>query len=96
MFTTQSFARIAAGAAGAAVFATVCLAAATGPAAAAPVSRTVSYADLNLANPAGRAVLNARIKTAARAVCRDEGYDVASRARESRCVKSAIRKATAA
>lgn len=95
MFTTHSFARVAAGTAGAALFAAICLSAAVTPAAAEPVSRTVSYADLNLANPAGRAALETRIKTAARAVCKDDRYDFAARARESACVKAAIAKASA-
>lgn len=95
MFTTQSFVRAAAGTAGAAVFAIVCLTAAVGPAAAEPVRRTVSYADLNLAHPAGRAVLEARIKAAARAVCKDDGADVAARSRESRCIKTAVANANA-
>ena len=95
MFTTDSFARIAAGTAGAALFATFCLSAAAAPAAAEPVSRSVSYADLNLANPAGRAVLETRIKAAARAVCQDGGYDIAAKTRENQCVKAAIAKANA-
>ncbi len=95
MFTTHSFARVAAGTAGAALFAAFCLTAAVAPAAAEPVSRTVSYADLNLSSSAGRAVLQTRIKAAARAVCKDEGYDVAARARETTCVKTAISHANA-
>ena len=95
MFTTNSFARAAAGTAGAALFAAFCLTVAVAPAAAEPVSRTVSYADLNLSNPAGRAALDARIKAAARAVCKADGYDVAARTRESNCVKTAISTANA-
>ncbi len=95
MFTTHSFARVAAGTAGAALFAAFCLTAAVAPAAAEPVSRNVSYADLNLSNAAGRAALESRIKAAARAVCQADGYDLAARNRESRCVKTAISNASA-
>ena len=51
---------------------------------------TVSYADLNLANVQGRAALNARIKAAARSVCKADSSDLQSRTNETRCIKQAI------
>ena len=92
MFATQDFTRNAVSVAGAALLAGVCLFAAAAPATAAPVpvSKTVSYADLNLAQPQGRATLDGRIKSAAKSVCTVGGSDLKSRLEELRCVKSAI------
>ena len=58
---------------------------------------TVSYADLNLANPAGVRILHRRIETAARSVC---GNDFDSQVLELRdaareCYKAALKKAVA-
>ena len=91
--TAPDFARTAIAAIGTLVFAGACLMGATAPAAAAePLARTVtvSYDDLNLANPNGRHTLNARINNAARAACFDGSPDVASKIAYSRCVKSAV------
>ena len=98
MFATSTFARNALGAAGAALFAATCLVAAAGPAAAAPVtaSKIVSYADLNLAKAQGRAVLQARIKSAAKAVCSTGSNDTLSRGLEDRCVRNAVANASTA
>ena len=93
MFTSATFARNAVVAAGAALIASSCLAVAATPASAAQtvhVSRTVSYADLNLSNPRGRAVLNARIVAAARQVCAADSDTLTARAAESRCIRHAV------
>lgn len=98
MFAT-TFARNLAASAVAAVFATTCLTVAVAPAAAANVaptlSKTVSYADLNLGSAQGRAALQQRIKSAARTVCKVDAADLNARTSESRCVKTAIATATA-
>jgi UrcA family protein len=57
--------------------------------------QTVSYADLNLTNAAGRAALDQRIKAAAESVCATGLNDTAARTAESRCVKAAVEAATA-
>ncbi len=97
MFATSTFARTALGTVGAALFAAACLGAATAPAAAAPVtvSKTVSYADLNLGSAAGRTALEARIRTAAKSVCTTGSNDLVSRDHEGRCVKAALANAAA-
>lgn len=95
MFATNDFTRNLVGAAGAALLAGACLFAATTPAQATEtVSKTVSYADLNLAQPAGRATLESRIKAAARAVCVADSDDYLTRAKKSRCIRTAIETAT--
>ncbi|TRW14124.1 UrcA family protein [Glacieibacterium frigidum] len=96
MFATNDFARNVVGAAGAALLAGACLFAATAPAQASPVavSKTVSYADLNLAQPEGRATLHARIKSAAREVCAINRSDLKARLDETRCIRTAIADAT--
>lgn len=97
MFATNDFARNVVSAAGAALLAGVCLFAATAPAqaaAATTVSKAVSYADLNIAHPQGRAMLNARIKSAAREVCATNNSDLKSRLEETRCIRTAIAAAT--
>jgi UrcA family protein len=92
MFSTNDFARNAVSAAGAALLAGACLFAAAAPANATPVfaSRSVSFADLNLAQPQGRATLDARIKSAAKSVCTVGGNDLKTRLNETRCIKTAI------
>lgn len=96
MFATHDFARNAFSVAGAALLAGACLFAATTPAQAAEVTatKTVSYADLNLGQPQGRAVLDARIKSAAKSVCAVGGNDLVTRLAETRCAKIAIAAAT--
>ena len=94
MFVTSSIARNVVSAAGAALIATACLSIAVAPAAAASTSKTVSYADLNLGNAQGRAALNARIKAAARSVCRVDSSNLQARTTETQCIKAAIRSAT--
>ncbi len=98
MFANSTFVRNALGTVGAALFAAACFGAATAPAAASlvTVSKTVRYADLNLGNEAGRAALQARIKSAAKSVCTTGGNDLVSRDREDRCVKAAVAGATQA
>lgn len=87
------------GALGAAVFAGLLFA---GAAAAAPATednvrvQTVSYADLDMSKPQGRATLKFRIRAAARAVC-DIGYfgsaDQWLRLAERRCYDDAVKHA---
>jgi UrcA family protein len=56
----------------------------------------VKYTDLNVSNPAGAAVLYARIKQAARQVCYPlGGRDPASQARMKACLNHAITEAVA-
>lgn len=101
MFTTltDSVQRSIIGSIGTILCAGLCVAGAAGPAEAAeaPAARvqTVSYADLNLANAAGRAALDQRIKAAAESVCSSGLNDTAARTAESRCVRDAIAAATA-
>ncbi len=86
------------------LFAGVCIGAATAPAAAAPISlnangeRTieVSYADLDLGSPSGRAVLDRRINEAARKVCANGAPDPASATREYQCVVNSVKATRAA
>lgn len=64
------------------------------------VSQTVSYADLDLSTPAGRAMLDRRLASAARSLCQVGSYDLARQTAEKRCFKvtiaSARQKATLA
>ena len=96
MFVTSSFARNLTSAVGAALIATACLTVAVAPAAAAAAatSKTVSYGDLNLANAQGRAALDARIKSAARSVCKTDSSGLQARTSETQCIKAAIRNAS--
>jgi UrcA family protein len=104
MFTTDtnSVSRSIIGGIGTILAAGLCIAGAAGPAPAteAPAYvntarvQTVSSADLNLANPAGRAALDQRIKAAAESVCSTGLNDTAAKTAESRCVKGAIAAAT--
>jgi UrcA family protein len=96
MFATNSIAlRTLAGTVGTIIFAGACLFGATAPAVAAEAPRTakVSYTDLNLASDKGRAVLDARIRQAARSVCFEGGQDLRSKTEESRCLHEAIKSA---
>lgn len=94
MFATanESVSRTVIGTIGTALFAGVCLLAATAPAAAqeAPRAKAVSYSDLNLSNAQGREALDMRIKQAARNVCENGSDDVRARTEEARCVRGAI------
>lgn len=101
MFTTltNTASRSIIGSIGTVLCAGLCVAAAAGPAKAAEAQQvarvqTVSSADLNLANPAGRAALDQRIKAAAESVCSTGLNDTAAKTAESRCVKGAIATAT--
>ncbi len=96
MFAT-TLSRNLAAAAGAVLISTACLAVAATPAAAetVAVSKTVSYADLNLGSAKGRATLDQRIKSAARQVCRQDADDLSTRAFQTECVKTAVAKANA-
>ena len=97
MFATASFARTVVAATGAAVLASTFLFAAVAPASAHDVevrSRTVSYADLDLSKPAGRAALDARIHAAARSVCSVNATNMIDRSAEHRCAKAAVSSAT--
>ena len=61
------------------------------------VSQTVSYSDLNLATADGSAALQARLASAARAVCAPEDYrDLQQLGASAACTKSAMAKADAA
>ncbi len=99
MFTTArpTLLRSVVGAFGTVIFAGICLAGATAPAAAAEVgARTtlVSYSDLNLANAKARSTLDARIRSAAHKVCNNGGGDLRARADEARCIATAISQVT--
>jgi len=100
MFTTTShdFQRAVLGTVGTVLFAGLCLSGAMAPAhaAEAPAAQTVSYADLNLANAAGRATFDQRVKAAAEAVCSTGLDTVAARTAEAHCVRDAIAAATVA
>ena len=93
---SSSLTRTIVSTAGAALFATICLTAATAPAAAQVVtsSKIVSYAGLDLNSERGRAVLDARIRAAAKSVCNTNSNDLRSRLHESRCIRTAIAQAT--
>jgi UrcA family protein len=66
--------------------ATVCAAAETDPA-----QITVKFADLNVSNPQGAAVLYARIQRAARLVCQSfDGRDLRSKGQMDACALKAI------
>lgn len=95
--STRNFSRNLAGAAGTLLLAGLCIAGATAPAQARtnPVTygvnavgeRTamVSFADLNLSSPKGRAALENRIRNAARTVCSANGDDKILGIDASRC-----------
>lgn len=92
---SQSFVRAAVGTVGMAVCAGICLGGATVPANAATLddtirTRVVSYADLDLSSPAGRAVLDRRIRSAAHAVCQMGSNELAMNNAEYRCVRDAV------
>ncbi len=97
---THSVQRVIIGAFGTALFAGLSLSGALAPAnaAEAPAARvqTVSYADLNLGNAAGRAALDQRIKAAAETVCATGLDNTAAKVAETRCVKAAVEAATVA
>jgi UrcA family protein len=96
MFTTNAIAlRTVAGTVGTIIFAGACLFGATAPAVATEVPQTVavSFTDLNLASESGRAVLDARIRQAARTVCFSGGRDVRSMTAEARCRHEAVKSA---
>jgi UrcA family protein len=96
--TANSVTRNLVGAFAALVLGTTFVGAATGPAHAATVTttQTVRYDDLNMNNAAGRAAFDARVRTAAKAVCAADFSDVASRAAEARCIDAAVASAKAA
>jgi UrcA family protein len=102
MFTTASHTvqRAVIGAFGTALFAGLSLSGALAPANAAEVQaarvQTVSYADLNLSNAAGRATFEQRVKAAAQTVCASGLDTVAAKTAESRCVRNAIEAANIA
>lgn len=94
MFATTAL-RTVACTVGTLIFAGACLFGATAPAMAseAPRAAKVSYTDLNLASDKGRAILDARIRQAARSVCFDGARDVRSRTEEVRCYQNAVKSA---
>lgn len=97
---THSVQRVVIGAFGTALFAGISLSGALAPANAAEVPaarvQTVSYADLNLSNAAGRATFDQRVKAAAESVCYTGLNNAAAKTAESRCVKNAVEAATIA
>ncbi|MBV8970935.1 MAG: UrcA family protein [Sphingomonadaceae bacterium] len=99
MFTTvnTTLTRAVLGTLGTALCAGVCLVAATAPAAAAeaPRSAKVHYADLNLANKAGRATLDRRLLSAARAVCATGDRSPDAAMDETHCIHQAMTAARA-
>jgi len=93
MFNTNSFSRNLVGSVAALLLGATFVGAATAPANAATVeanSVRVSYSDLNLSSEAGRSVLAARVKTAAKTVCASDFDDIASRTAEQNCINDAI------
>ena len=91
----QNVSRTVIGTVGTAIFASICLLAATSPAAAGPVAdapraTSVRYSDLNLATTQGRDTLSSRIRGAARSVCSTGSSDIRSRSEEARCTRSAV------
>lgn len=103
MFTAISHtaARTVLGALGTVVLAGTCLLGATAPAAAATPSpdvrvETVRYDDLNLVSSAGRAILDQRIRSAARLVCIKGAGDAREIHDELRCMRDAVTEARAA
>lgn len=95
---THNAQRVVIGSIGTVLAAGISLSGALAPAQAAePTARvqTVSYADLNLTNAAGRAALDQRVKAAAETVCATGLNDTAARTAEARCVKDAIAAANA-
>lgn len=101
MFASASnFSRTFSAAAGTLLFAGLCIAGATAPAsahttlglnAAGERVATVSHADLDLGSKAGRAVLETRIRAAARKVCANGAPDPANTAREYQCIAQAMK-----
>lgn len=79
------------------VAASICVAGATAAAAVepTPVQVEVSYADLDLASPAGQAKLEQRLKQAARQACGDPAREreIGVRRDMSQCFRSAMAKA---
>jgi UrcA family protein len=100
MFVTSSIARTLIATTGAVLLAATCLIGAVAPAAARDTSNSevrtqeVSYSDLNLDSPKGRARLDARIRAAAKAVCTLNTTSFIARNAETRCAKQAIATAT--
>jgi len=90
----QTVLRTAIGTLGTAVFATLCLAGAAAPAHAGTIdaapSRTITVSDLDLSRPRDRAVLDARIRRAARAVCVSGETSLRAHAAEARCFDAAV------
>lgn len=90
---TSSVTRAAVGTVGMAFCAGLCLIGATAPAHAETVvtrSQAVTYADLDLARPEGRAMLDRRIRVAARTVCATDSSADAARMAEYRCINHAV------
>ncbi|WP_164158003.1 UrcA family protein [Sandarakinorhabdus rubra] len=97
--------RSLAGVAGTLLLAGLCIAGATAPAAATPVTSQarisqnehgervalVPHADLDLGSKEGREKLEARIRIAARKVCENSGVEPWSAFQEGRCVQEAVR-----
>ena len=102
MFASFSHAavRTVLGTAGTLVFAGACLFGATAPAAAATPHgeirvAAVTFADLNLSSTSGRAVLERRIRTASRDVCKVDGRELRDRSAETQCYDTARKVALA-
>ena len=97
--TTSTFSRNLLGSFAALALGMTFVGAATAPAHAATTdaaSVSVSYADLNMASPAGQSAFAARVKAAAKTVCASDMNDVASRSAEEQCVDAAVASAKAA
>jgi UrcA family protein len=98
--SASNFARNLAGTAATMLFAGLCIAGATAPAAAEtrfgqnPEGvrvASVSYADLDLGTVAGRTALEGRIRIAARTVCAKTAYDAFAVGDERACVNQAVK-----
>lgn len=88
---TSTATRAILGTVGTAFCAGICLVAATAPAAAETVrATTVSYADLDLGNAAGRMTLDRRINAAARTVCASSDGGTVAALDEMQCVRHAV------
>lgn len=92
--SAKNFSRNLAGAAGTLLFAGLCIAGATAPANAQIAYGVndsghrvayVSYKDLNLASPEGRAALNGRLRIASKHVCQGNGAERWEASEEYKC-----------
>lgn len=98
--SAPTFSRSLVGAVGTLLFAGICIGGATAPATASTVhgvneqgqrTMAVSYADLDLGSPSGRARLDTRIRDAARKVCANGAANPIETAYEYQCIAQAVK-----